>query len=59
MGSDAELAATKRLAMMVRREATVMGLGDVFFFMTILFMLLVPLVMMMRRPRLQGGGGGH
>ena len=60
LGSDAPLAATKRLALMVRREAIVMALGDVFLAMTVLFLCLVPLVMMMRKPRPQGApGGGH
>ena len=59
LGSDAAAAATKRLALMARREATVMALGDVFLIMTVLFMVLVPLVMLMRRPKMQGGGPGH
>ncbi len=59
LGSDASLAATKRLGLLVRREAIVMALGDVFFTLTILFVLLVPLVVLMRRPQMQGGGPGH
>ncbi len=59
LGSDAALAATKRLSLLVRREAIVMALGDVFLALTILFLCLVPLTMMMRRPKQQGGGPGH
>ena len=60
LGSDAPLAATKRLALLVRREAIVMALGDVFLTMTVLFLCLAPLVFMMRRPQAHGGGsGGH
>ena len=60
LGSDAPAAATKRLALMVKREAIVMALGDVFLTLAILFALLTPLVFMMRKPRPQGPpGGGH
>ena len=58
LGSDAELAATKRLSMLVRRESLVMALSDVFVVLTIAFICLVPLVVIMRRPRPFGGGGG-
>ncbi len=57
LASDAELAATKRLAMLVRREAVVMALADVFWAMTLLIIALVPLVLLMRKPRPQGGPG--
>ncbi|QCI68160.1 DHA2 family efflux MFS transporter permease subunit [Phreatobacter stygius] len=61
LGSDAELAALKQLATMVRREAFVMAIGDVFFALTVLFVLMVALVPIMRRPKPApaGGGGGH
>ena len=58
LGSDAPFAASKRLALLVRREAVVMALSDVFLSMTILFICLVPLVLMMRRPKLKSGGSG-
>ncbi len=47
MGSDAELAAVKQMANMVRQEGLVLAFGDLFWAMTILFsgiILLVPLV---------------
>ena len=49
-GSDAALAATAQLAKIVRREALVMSLGDVFFVLTFLFLSLVVLTPLMRRP---------
>ena len=57
LGSDATIAATKRLSLLVRREANVMALGDVFFVLTILFVLLMPLTLIMRKPQRVGGGG--
>ncbi|MGL4285765.1 MAG: MFS transporter, partial [Phreatobacter sp.] len=61
LGSDADLAALKQLAAMVRREAFVMAIGDVFFALTVLFVLMVGLVPIMRKPRPApaGGGGAH
>ena len=41
LGSDAPLAATAKLAQMVRREALVMALGDVFLALTVLFFALM------------------
>ncbi len=49
-GSDASLAATSKLAQIVRREASVMALSDVFFALTLLFMALIVIVPLMRRP---------
>jgi DHA2 family multidrug resistance protein len=57
-GSDAQLAATKQLALMVRREATVMAIADVFLALTVLFVLVACMVPLMRRPSFAGGGGG-
>jgi DHA2 family multidrug resistance protein len=51
LGSDAELAAIKQMAAMVRREAFVMALGDVFFALTVLFVSMLLLVPLMRRPK--------
>lgn len=51
LGSDAELAAIKQMAAMVRREAFVMALGDVFFALTALFVAMLLLVPLMRRPK--------
>lgn len=58
-GSDATLAATAKLAQIVRREAQVWALGDVFLALTCLFVGLVFLAPLMRRTRLGGSGGGH
>jgi DHA2 family multidrug resistance protein len=57
MGSDASLSATRQLAAIVRRQALVMSLGDVFLCLTVVFMLLVAVTPLMRRPS-RGGGGG-
>jgi DHA2 family multidrug resistance protein len=59
-GSDAALAATKQLGLMVHRQALVMSLADVFLALTLLFVVASGLVVLMRRPQtLGGGGGGH
>jgi DHA2 family multidrug resistance protein len=58
-GSDAELAATRQLALIVRRQAEVMALADVFLALTILFLGCVGLAALMRRPAGAAGGGGH
>jgi DHA2 family multidrug resistance protein len=57
-GSDAELAATRQLALIVRRQAEVMALSDVFLTLTLVFLGCVGLAAMMRRPAAAGGGGG-
>lgn len=54
LGSDAPLAATSKLAGLVRREAMVMSIGDVFFALTALFACLIVLVPLMRRPQMMG-----
>ncbi len=59
-GSDAALAATSKLAGIVRREAQVWAIGDVFLALTFLFVTLVVMVPLMRRPRAHTGpAGGH
>ena len=58
MGSDAAVAATKRLALIVRRQALVMSLGDVFVALTVLFVALAAVTPLMSRPGRAGGGGG-
>jgi DHA2 family multidrug resistance protein len=57
LGSDAELAALKQLSQMVRQQAFVMAIGDVFFALTSLFVILILLTPLMRRPARMGGGG--
>lgn len=60
LGSDAALAATRKLSMLVRREAMVMALGDVFIILTVLFVALISMTLLMRAPRpLAPGSGGH
>ena len=57
-GSDATLAATRQVALIVRRQAMVMALSDVFLAIAISFVLTIALALMMRRPQMAGGGGG-
>lgn len=59
LGSDASLAATAKLAQIVRREAMVWAIGDVFMALTVLFMALVLLTPLMQRTRAAGAPGGH
>jgi DHA2 family multidrug resistance protein len=59
-GSDASLAATKKLAQLVRTQATVMAIADVFMALTVLFLAIALLAPIMRRPNpAAGAGGGH
>ena len=59
-GSDAGLAATRQLALMVRQQAEVMALGDVFLSLTVIFLVLVVLAGFMRKPQPMGAGArGH
>ncbi|QTL04139.1 DHA2 family efflux MFS transporter permease subunit [Aquabacter sp. L1I39] len=59
LGSDAELAALKKLAGQVRIQAEVMAFSDVFLVLTGLFVTLFFFAPLMRRPVNKGGGGGH
>ncbi len=60
-GSDAAQAATKQLALVVRRQAEVLALSDVFVALTVIFLACVLLAAIMRKPVAAGGGpgGGH
>jgi len=59
-GSDAALAATRQLSLMVRQQAEVMALGDVFLSLTVIFLAVVVLAAFMRKPQPMGAGaGGH
>ena len=49
-GGEAQLAATRRLAALAGREATVMALADVFLGMSLLFLVVAGLAPFMRRP---------
>ncbi len=57
LGSDASLAATKKLAQIVRRQATVMAIADVFLVLTVLFLAMALMSPLMRRPQSKAGGG--
>jgi DHA2 family multidrug resistance protein len=59
LGSIADLAATKKLALIVRQQAMVMSLGDVFYALTFLFGALVLMAPLMRRPAQRAPQGGH
>lgn len=50
MGSDADLAAVKQMAGMVRSQGLVLAFGDLFWVLTILFFSIVALVPLVRRP---------
>ena len=59
-GSDAELAATRQLALIVRRQAEVLALADVFLVLTVIFVACVGFAALMHKPAgAPGGGGGH
>jgi DHA2 family multidrug resistance protein len=59
-GSDAPMAAVARLAGIVRREAMVMSLADVFFALTVLFFGILVFLPLVKRPRLGvPAGSGH
>jgi MFS transporter, DHA2 family, multidrug resistance protein len=59
-GSDAATAAVKQLASIVRREALVMALSDVFFALTLLFVGVLVFLPLVRRPKLGAPAGeGH
>ena len=61
LGSDAPAAALKKLSLLVRREATVEAISDVFFALTLLFVAMILLLPLVRRPKAFGSaeGGGH
>jgi DHA2 family multidrug resistance protein len=61
LGTDANAAALKTMANMVRREALVMSFADVFLLLTVLFLGLVFALPFIKKPRAApaGGGGGH
>jgi DHA2 family multidrug resistance protein len=59
-GSDATLAATKKLAQIVRQQAFVMAIADVFLVLTVLFLCATLLIPIMQKPKTApGGAGGH
>ena len=50
-GSDAEMAAIKKMAGLARQQAVVMSIADVFYLLTFLFLALVLLTPLMQRPK--------
>jgi len=58
-GSDAALAATRQMALIVRRQAEVMALSDVFLGLTAIFLACVSFAALMRLPVAPAGGVGH
>ena len=54
-GSDAQVAAIAKMSAIVRREALVMALSDVFVFLAILFVAMVVLIPLARKPLMIGG----
>ena len=60
LGDGAELAATKKLAGLVRREALVLALGDVFLALTVVFLLMLFVLPVIKRAATaKPAGGGH
>ena len=57
-GADAADAAVKQMALMVRRQAEVMALADVFLAVAAIYLIALWLTVLMRRPAAPGGGGG-
>ena len=57
-GSDAAMAAVKQVSLMVRRQAMVLALSDVFLALTAVFVGTIALALFMRKPQMMGGGGG-
>ena len=47
------------MALIVRRQAEVMALADVFLALTVIFIACVGFAALMRKPVMAAGGGGH
>jgi DHA2 family multidrug resistance protein len=58
-GPQAEVAALKRLQLLVSQQSLVLAYNDVLVVMAVLFFLAMPLVFLLRQPRAGAGGGGH
>ncbi|HYZ34331.1 MAG TPA: DHA2 family efflux MFS transporter permease subunit, partial [Crenalkalicoccus sp.] len=59
LDAAAELAALKRLYLLVQREALVLAYNDVLLLIAALFVLAMPCVALVERPRLAAAAGGH
>jgi DHA2 family multidrug resistance protein len=58
LGGNAQLAALKRMAMMVQREALTLSYNDVLLLMAAAFFCAIPLTLLLAKPAPVGGGGG-
>lgn len=61
LGDAAPMVALKKLAGLVRQQATDMAIADIFFLLTILFVAIVLMTPLMQKPKPAGApsGGGH
>nr|WP_314073905.1 DHA2 family efflux MFS transporter permease subunit [uncultured Roseococcus sp.] len=57
--AQAQLAALRRLSLMVEQQALVLAYNDVLLVMCGLFAAAIPLAMLLRKPKPGGGGGAH
>ena len=59
LGSDAELAAIKKLSGLVFREALTLAFADVFLIIAVIFSFSAILALLVRRPRLEAAASAH
>jgi DHA2 family multidrug resistance protein len=59
MGAAANLAALKRLSLMVERESLTLTYNDVFLLMSLCFAVAVPLTLLLKKPKAAGAGEAH
>ncbi|MBN9247972.1 MAG: MFS transporter, partial [Hyphomicrobium sp.] len=61
MQADGDMAALKKLAMMVRMQANVLSFADLFLVLTVMFATAALFTVLMRKPQEVAGaaGGGH
>ncbi len=57
MNGNAQLAAIKRMALMVEREAMTLAYNDVLLLMSLAFFVALPLTVFLARPKMAGAGG--
>jgi len=56
---NAQLAAMKKISLMVEREAMTLTYNDVLLLMSLAFFIALPLTVFLAKPKMAGGGGGH
>lgn len=59
LGSDAQLAALKKILGMVQREATVLAFSDVFLMLAVFFCIACFFVPLLERPRMDASAAAH